>query len=945
MNRNNQLTKPFQYSLIFAAIASSSTFAADEPNNSPEGEDVEKILITGSRIENAAPTTQVITINRDDIETRGFSSVEDILKSLPQNFSGMSTATTSNDTAGSTLAQPDRYAGQSSADLRGLGRSNVLVLVNGRRQTISASSEVSSQSETGVNLSSIPFSAIERVEIVMDGASSVYGADAIGGVINIILRNDYEGAELSVRYESGANGGDSIVFDGSYGHSWDDGNVTVSLSRKQKDPISAIDAGYTTQDFTSFGGYDGRSLFTGTQIGIFKLVDHPYWGPSPSLVGYLPLSDNGTAPLTAEDLALTSGRLETNLTGRLDTVSKYLSGENTNTAIAISAEHRLLEDDLKLYTELQYTKDEYENFTPVNIGLLRFPLRIGGPVTIPTSNAFNNTGEVLYLDGYFPSASVGAPEYQSSLTSDTRTGLVFGTKYQISSEWKVDASYQINKTESEYNNIEWRFDFDKLQALANSSDPSAAFNPFGNHSAQNDLSSAVISAPTIDSIQQPSISKIETFFVSGEGLLGSWAGGDIRMALGGELRNESLEFDDVFLIDGGSVGILSDSTPEREVEAVFAELFVPVFGKDNAIPGFQSLEFKFAGRNDKYVASEASAAVDNTYERFSPSVGFSWSPIEELRIRGNWGEAFRAPNLSQLYKTDSRTYVISGAYNAGFDPYLPEGADPRQAPPISLVQGANTDLGGETSTSSSIGIEWTPEYIDGLNVGISYNKTEISNQISNSNAIFLNKEYWAANFGPTGPNNAIVRDANGFISEMNTYPINIDGITADAVDFNIDYQFGDFDFTLNGTNTLSTVKHELNDDITLSGTDRGLPEWVGTFLFSWTGDDLSTTLAVNYTGEYHNIAGLGSTLNGGYKSFKDTQAEGLYEEMDAYTTVDFTARYFLSGSDMEITFGVKDLFEADKPFYNNSRGAPFDSRKVNMQGRTLFLTVKKEFLF
>lgn len=948
MKNNSRKSGVFKYSLLFTALAAAQALAANEqPKEIEQEEEIEKIIVTGSRIVNAAPTSQVIAIDREDIQARGFSSVEDILNSLPQNFSGMSSATTTSngsETAGADISNTSRFAGQASADLRGLGRSNVLVLVNGRRQAVSAAAEVSSQTETGVNLNSIPFAAIERVEIVLDGASSVYGADAIGGVINIILRKDYEGGDIAVRYDDGANGGDTITIDGSYGYSWDSGNVTFSFSHKTQDPISAAKAGFTTQDFTSLGGFDGRNQFSGEQVGIYRTVVHPRFGPFPSLIGYLPENDNGSQPLTVEDLSYASGRLERTLTGLHDKAPLYFTNERENTGFVLSFEQSFLDGSLKLYSDIQYNKDESWGQSVPDPRLVRFPIvSLGGRVEIPPSNAFNDSGETLLVQGNYPVDSVGLTSNDDTKTSDRRVGLVIGSEYQLSKNWSLDASYQFNETESEFTQELWLFDLEKLQLLANSDDANVAFNPFGNHSAQNDLSSALTNEPTPDSVQQPSISTLNTLFVSAEGLLTSWSGGDIRMAVGGELRKESLEFDDVYLIGGGIVGVLSDSKPERDVKAAFAEINVPVFGHKNSIAGFYSLDFKFAGRYDQYKASDSSAGVDNTYEKFSPSIGFSWQPIEDLKVRGNWGKAFRAPNLSQLYKTDSREFLIAGDAFAQSDPYYPEGAEIGDAPSVTLIQGANSELAGEVSESFSVGVDWFPIALEGFSLGINYNKTEISDQISDSNAIYTNREYWEANYGPTGPNDAIVRDDNGFISVMNTYPINIDGIKADSLDFDLGYEWGDFNLALKATKTLSTVKFILDEELTYSGTDRGLPEWAGTAVFNWELDDLSTTIAVNYTGSYHNIAGVASTLNGGRKSFKDAQADGDFERMDSYITVDATLRYYWS--DITFTAGVKDLFEEDKPFYNNGRGAPFDSRKVNIQGRTFFLNIKKEFEF
>ena len=182
--------------------------ARDEPEE--EAREPEEVVVTGTRLRDVISGVPIVVINREDMLLQGLGSVEDLVRSLPQNFSDVNAAATLDNSMNSVDT-----IGQSAVDLRNLGEGSTLVLVNGRRWVQS-----STFGNGAVNLNGIPFNAIERVEVLTDGASAIYGADAQAGVINFILRDDFSGAETSLRQDLGANEGDILKIEQTAGVSW-----------------------------------------------------------------------------------------------------------------------------------------------------------------------------------------------------------------------------------------------------------------------------------------------------------------------------------------------------------------------------------------------------------------------------------------------------------------------------------------------------------------------------------------------------------------------------------------------------------------------------------------------------------------------------------------------------------------------------------------------------
>ena len=207
--------------------------------------ELEEVVVTGTHIRGSQPVgSKVIVIDREDIERSGYGRVQDLLETLPQNFASIS----------EDFSGPSNPTQGTEVQLRGLGSGTTLTLINGHRQptggTLSAF----------VDISSIPSSAIERIEILPDGASAIYGSDAIGGVVNIILRKDYEGAETWVRGGSAEGDKDEVQLAQLLGHRWASGNALIGYQYTKQDSLRYGSRDYlaTGGDQRRFGGSDWR---------------------------------------------------------------------------------------------------------------------------------------------------------------------------------------------------------------------------------------------------------------------------------------------------------------------------------------------------------------------------------------------------------------------------------------------------------------------------------------------------------------------------------------------------------------------------------------------------------------------------------------------------------------------------------------------------------------
>ena len=256
---------------------------ADDASNEATAEDPLELAaqtVTGSRLRGGLSASPVLVLTREDMDRRGLRDIEDIIRYIPQNYSTITSG-------GSFDYQSPRFAqGLVTINLRGLGEGSTLVLVNGNR--ISASP---AESGTFTDVSTIPFSAIERVEILTDGASAIYGSDAVGGVVNFILRKNYQGAESTLRYENSKSEGHGKIVEQTLGITWDTGSLLATANFKREDAVLAANAGIDIDgDYREQGGRRFPATFTQPPL-LLRFGPFPPNAPPGTRIALLPPGD------------------------------------------------------------------------------------------------------------------------------------------------------------------------------------------------------------------------------------------------------------------------------------------------------------------------------------------------------------------------------------------------------------------------------------------------------------------------------------------------------------------------------------------------------------------------------------------------------------------------------------------------------------------------------
>jgi len=853
-------------------------------------DELEEIIVTGSRLRTteAATASPVTVITQEQIKKMGFSTVEDVIRSLPQNYGSLNGGTTRDPS--SPYGQDAQ--GQSAADLRGLGPENTLVLVNGRRRAVSSSfGDV-------VNLNTIPVGSIDRIEIMTDGASAVYGSDAVAGVINFILKKDYQGRETHVRQELGANGGDTASLEQTLGDSWSSGTVTFSGRFAKSDPVNSTRLGYTTSNLTSRGGDDWRHTREG-QPGVVQGF------------GALPPGDNGTIGI--------AGKLSPANIVPYDPAASpadFLAGQK-HYSIDINAEQNL-SGWARAYGEFSFGKNTSEATDGADHAYF---------ATVPATNRFNDLGQPVTVGYRFLNEVQQGLLPAQLTTSDQRAlGGVLGVKITLPKDWTLDISANHSREDASFNllRIDPTILAERLSGFDVNGNPIPAnqqLNLFGNGTAQNPAALAGLMHWGIHGLYvNDNFSSSDSGLLTAEGSLLKLAGGDMRLAAGGEFRREELSYTDV-----GNLDNLLVANPSRTVKAAFAEMNIPLVGEHNRVPGVYSLNVYGAGRWEQYSikgpfdGTQAPNRTEN-FSQTSPKVGFSWYPWQELKVRGTFSKSFRAPLLSDLFATTT-----------GPDNYLPI-VDPQNPGQGTIYPNAyqtgNPNLGPETANNYTGGLDWKPGgTLSGLAVTLTYSRIDFANRITSA------YDYYGTPLFYTLPG-VIVRDASGNIVAVNfTKPVNIASRRSESADallsYGMDTRAGQLTFGVSGTYAI-----KLEDSpgpglpsLVLDGTQNGPERVKGRAWTSWSRRNYGLNLYANYSSSYTNTNIYSPSML-------------APQPVDHYTTFDLNGFYNLP-RDFSINAGVRNLTNAAFPFYNST--VPWDSRRVDLRGRIFYLEFASKY--
>lgn len=680
-----------------AAGALATAFAAPPvlAQTDTEAADLERVQVTGSRIlrtdiEGASP---VLRFDREELQATGVNSVQDFIRQLTiattQNFDTF-TNSFANSTAG--------------INLRGLGNQATLVLVNGRR--VAPYGRGQNIREGFVDLNSIPFQAIDRIEVLKDGASAIYGSDAIAGVVNIIMRDDYEGAEIQVDYQNTARG-DSEEFSASaiFGTRSADTSITFNMAYFSREALFLRDRSFSNfADRREFGGFNELSAFAfpGT---IYDPVSGQY-----SLGGEC----DGVVPVSGGALG---ERCTYNYSKDINFFPEYESfSANAFVNHDLSADHTL-------FSEFSYTRRASTNIaapapfvshttlsrqllaeagyvTDAEVTALRGPLGLPAfsGLLFSAENPYNTFGNDVGLV-YRP---VPAGPRTEETTSDTFRVLT-GVEGTLADFWNYEGvvHYARNQVSTQNQNSVLARDLQGLLmgAITGADGNPLWLNPFGENPDE-----VVNRLSTMVSAQDYTVDQGVSFQVTGPVL--EMPAGDLGFAAGVEYREARLSNEASPDRNRGELvgtGSSDNSFGERDITTVFAELSIPLL---------DTLEMQLAARWEDY-----SDFGTNT----SPKIGLRFQPMADLLLRASWGESFRAPSLFELFQGSVTSFP------SFIDPIrCPDGPDGTNFPSTTSIDcgggqfrqesGGNPFLQPETSDSYNVGFVWNPDFVRGLTV-------------------------------------------------------------------------------------------------------------------------------------------------------------------------------------------------------------------------------------
>ena len=870
-----------------------------EQEEESRANDVELILVTGSfvrRSENFESPSPLAIVDSVAIDAIGAKNIADITQTLTINTGAENNpdAFTQNATAGT-----------SNINLRGLGVASTLVLLNNKRQVVNAQ-----QTNEGLNFvdtsSLVPMIAIDRMEVVKDGASALYGSDAVAGVVNFITKRNYEGAMVTADYQDGAHGDNKeYILQGLWGMSGDKGNVMAAISYTNRSPLFISDRRLSRpQDDTSALGNPGSYFLTIPGMGAIPIID-PYgceqFGGYPDL-----RAPSGTIP-----------GLEIGLCG-FDFGPYYSYVPDETRVNAYTKAVYEFSDDMRWTAELGMARNRAERGGAPSFPILTSPVV---PATHPQNPfgapvAFFGRAEGNGFEGDPANTESDTVRFSTSLQGEMDSGF-----------WEVSYTRATNDFLFSVTDV-LNTEFQLALAGLGGADCNPAtgtpgqgsceyFNPFASSYTTAPNSQYVVNSFTgkqvIDSQSDLEVLEGFTSFDVFE-----MDGGFAALALGLQYREEKLsqDYDELSNQDSFTFVIGNpDFEGSLDVWAAFGELALPVTDE---------FDIQVAVRYEDY-GGQIGSTVD-------PKVAFSWRASDVLSLRGSLSTSFRAPTV----------FLRNGGSTS-----LQQLIDPVQQTQafVAVRTAGNEDLTPEESTAYNIGASFEP--VSELSLELDYWHFEFEDLIIQENAQAV------LNANPTDPDR--VKRAGdpltGPLIQVNNTFVNASSLETAGIDFvssyKLDTEFGMFVPSLNAT---YVTTYELNDPQAgiIDGAGRrnfnnigtSSPELKMNLGLSWSNDIHAANVFVRYISSYDDdqncadgIANLGSC------------ADGFYE-IDSHMTVDAQYNIDLGGlfeteQRYVLTLGGINLFDEAPPQLFTNSG--FDSKVHDPRGRQLYARVAIEF--
>lgn len=873
--------------LPMAGLAQTSSASAEEVNES----EIQDIIVTGTLLRGVAPAgSETVSLSRENITAVGANSTAQLLASVPQTASFNANPVVS--ATGSSQVTINRPNLRNLPGASG-GGSSTLILVDGHRLPGMG------VRQTVPDPDAIAPGAIERVEIVLDGGSSIYGADAVGGVINFITRKRFDGIEAKARYGFGDNyqtANASLTI----GKAWENASVYASYDYAWHDSLYGRDRDYVQRrDYTNGLPFDLTCGAGNASIGssVYALP-----GLTLGSGNRCDISDNRTFYPSEERHSVFAGfSYDAGGAVTFDVRAFYMNRVNKGDGGPITATATI---------------------APINPFA---PGLVFNPYYRNTGDANSFQAQSVSMDF---SSVLGTHSSQS--TRLETWGFTPSMTADIGDKWQLRWLGNYGRGTSRVANQ--KIDDGTLSGLVLTGN----FDPYN---LANPANAPIL--PLISNFLDYGVGKnelINTRLVI-DGSLFSLPGGDLKVAFGGEYSYEQYQSQIAGTVSASAAASLPFNSASRRVAALFGELQLPIFGEGNRTGGIYALNLSASGRYDHY---------SDFGGTFNPKFGLTYQPVDWVKVRGTWGKSFQAPSLAD--GTDASPPTIFAFPFVLF-------ANPAVAPTPGQAQiflgGGGVNLKPQKATTWSAGFDLTPPALPGFSLTVNYYNIRFKDLIDipplfNPSVFF---SLFTNNYimNPTiAQVNALAAQAPGGVGIVSPYTVtpgqvysiadgrrtNLAGVNTDGIDFSLNQDvgtgFGSLYTQINGSYVLNRKEQSVAGAVFVNTVRAQTRFQISGTLGAVVGN-LRAQATVRHLGGW-NVAPLASNLN--------------QSRIKAYDVVNLFAQYDFQGDgvfkELALTLNVDNAFDKDPPAYRGSLNA-LDGYAVTSIGRTIQFGISKKF--
>lgn len=847
---------------------------------------IAEVVVTGSRLRmqpediraDGSPNTPtpVTVFTREKLDQLGVSTVYDVLRYLPQQTS--------------TPGQNAFGSGAQFADLRGLGFDTTLILINGRRTAPSANSVLLN----AFDLNTLPLAAVDRIEVLSDSGSAVYGTDAVTGVINVILKKNFPDPIFNLQYGTAEGGADERRASLSYGFSNRRVNASLTLDYFDRGILLGSERDlWNNQDFRRFGGSDWRT--TSTNPGNVSSLTGDNLSGLSSPFAAVPAGSAGVN-LKSEDFLATAGQQNRESTFRYWSIVPEMQARSAFGSADISLTERV-----NAFAELLYVNRRTRN-------------QIAPPTLtnaiVPANNPHNPFGTDVAIDYSF-SASV---EPVQQVAEDELYRGVAGLRGTLGSwDWEVSLLRTEDTGSSVTRNT---MDLARASDALAATDSGQALNVFTDGPAGSpELLGSLF---TNQRSEYASNGTQGAVVLRGDVLV--LPAGQVEAVAGGEWIGSHIFLDDALYVDHG-----------RRIGAAFTEFRIPLVSPAMGVPVMNSVTLNVAARADHY---------SDFGGTFNPQFGLVWIPAADWVLRASYGTSFRAPSLFELYTPKIAVLGVR----------IPDSARNNESASVTFITGGNPDLESTRAESIAAGLTYTPNILRGLSLSANYWRIRAGQRVTGLtyDVVVANADRFPDRVIRDVPSSqdeaaglpGVLRQLD--ISRINFGSVETSGIDS-TVEYSIDTTAGRFASSLSATwideyvtvDLPGTPRVDRRGITTLQGT---IPKWRGVGMFAWQWRGLGLSSAVRYLPETRDAVFATMTPNG--------RMVGSQTLVDIQASLDFASTFSQAStwwSGIKLTAGISNLFDESPGFAEAGGEIGYDLNQGDLRQRFAYLKMATSF--